>query len=81
VRGDLIRILNKLLRRRNKFDYIMIETTGLANPAPVIQVMKQRQQAPARLQQCSCVFLLGGGGSWQRQAGLRRGAQAELGVA
>ncbi|GBF94764.1 hypothetical protein Rsub_07647 [Raphidocelis subcapitata] len=37
VRGDLIRILNKLLKRRNKFDYIMIETTGLANPAPVIQ--------------------------------------------
>lgn len=37
VRGDLIRILGKLLRRRNKFDYIMIETTGLANPAPVIQ--------------------------------------------
>ncbi|KIZ07164.1 Putative metal chaperone yciC [Monoraphidium neglectum] len=39
VRGDLIRILNKLLRRRNKFDYIMIETTGLANPAPVIQTV------------------------------------------
>jgi G3E family GTPase len=38
VRGDLIRILNKLLKRRNKFDAIMIETTGLANPAPVIQV-------------------------------------------
>lgn len=38
VRGDLIRILNKLLKRKNKFDAIMIETTGLANPAPVIQV-------------------------------------------
>ena len=37
VRGDLIRILNKLLKRRSKFDAIMIETTGLANPAPVIQ--------------------------------------------
>jgi G3E family GTPase len=37
VRGDLIRILNKLLTRRKKFDAIMIETTGLANPAPVIQ--------------------------------------------
>eukprot|EP00878_Enallax_costatus_P000297 GHUV01000370.1.p1 GENE.GHUV01000370.1~~GHUV01000370.1.p1 ORF type:complete len:381 (+),score=104.97 GHUV01000370.1:147-1289(+) len=37
VRGDLIRILNKLLKRKNKFDAIMIETTGLANPAPVIQ--------------------------------------------
>jgi G3E family GTPase len=38
VRGDLIRILNKLLKRKSKFDAIMIETTGLANPAPVIQV-------------------------------------------
>ncbi|KAG1668150.1 hypothetical protein FOA52_005142 [Chlamydomonas sp. UWO 241] len=37
VRGDLIRILNKLLKRKDKFDAIMIETTGLANPAPVIQ--------------------------------------------
>jgi G3E family GTPase len=37
VRGDLIRILNKLLKRRGKLDAIMIETTGLANPAPVIQ--------------------------------------------
>ena len=37
MRGDLIRILNKLLKRRSRFDAIMIETTGLANPAPVIQ--------------------------------------------
>lgn len=37
VRGDLIRILNKLLKRKNKLDAILIETTGLANPAPVIQ--------------------------------------------
>ncbi|KXZ42979.1 hypothetical protein GPECTOR_108g174 [Gonium pectorale] len=37
VRGDLIRILNKLIKRKGKFDAIMIETTGLANPAPVIQ--------------------------------------------
>jgi hypothetical protein len=37
VRGDLIRILSKLLKRKNKLDAIMIETTGLANPAPVIQ--------------------------------------------
>jgi G3E family GTPase len=28
VRGDLIRILNKLAKRRNKFDHILIETTG-----------------------------------------------------
>ena len=37
VRGDLIRILGNLMKRRNKFDAIMIETTGLADPAPVAQ--------------------------------------------
>ncbi|GAB4816668.1 hypothetical protein N2152v2_003714 [Parachlorella kessleri] len=37
VRGDLIRILGKLMKRKNKFDAIMIETTGLADPAPVAQ--------------------------------------------
>ncbi|MGH6991367.1 MAG: CobW family GTP-binding protein, partial [Stellaceae bacterium] len=37
VRGDLIRILGGLMKRREKFDGIIIETTGLANPAPVAQ--------------------------------------------
>lgn len=37
VRGDLIRIISKLLERRDSFDHIVIETTGLADPAPVIQ--------------------------------------------
>ncbi len=37
VRGDLIRILGALMKRRNKFDYILIETTGMADPAPVAQ--------------------------------------------
>ena len=37
VRGDLIRIIGNLMRRRNKFDHLVIETTGLADPAPVIQ--------------------------------------------
>ncbi|MGH7103950.1 MAG: CobW family GTP-binding protein [Acetobacteraceae bacterium] len=37
VRGDLIRILSGLMKRREKFDGIIIETTGLANPAPVAQ--------------------------------------------
>ncbi|MFT8479123.1 CobW family GTP-binding protein [Gluconobacter oxydans] len=37
VRGDLIRILGSLLRRRNRFDGIIVETTGLADPAPVAQ--------------------------------------------
>jgi G3E family GTPase len=37
VRGDLIRILGNLMRRRDRFDHILIETTGLADPAPVAQ--------------------------------------------
>jgi G3E family GTPase len=37
VRGDLIRILGALLRRKDRFDAILIETTGLADPAPVAQ--------------------------------------------
>jgi len=37
VRGDLIRILAKLAQRRDKFDYVLIETTGMADPGPVAQ--------------------------------------------
>jgi G3E family GTPase len=37
VRGDLIRILGNLVTRRDKFDRIVLETTGLANPGPVAQ--------------------------------------------
>lgn len=37
VRGDLIRILGRLLQRRDRFDRILIETTGLADPGPVAQ--------------------------------------------
>jgi G3E family GTPase len=37
VRGDLIRILGSLMKRRDRFDYILIETTGMADPGPVAQ--------------------------------------------
>ena len=37
VRGDLIRILGNLVKRRDKFDRILLETTGLADPGPVAQ--------------------------------------------
>lgn len=51
VRGDLIRILGHLLKRRERFDYILIETTGLANPGPVAQtfVMDAELQEQLRL--------------------------------
>jgi G3E family GTPase len=37
VRGDLIRILGNLMKRRQKFDHVLIETTGMADPGPVAQ--------------------------------------------
>jgi G3E family GTPase len=37
VRGDLMRILDGLMRQKGKFDAIIVETTGLADPAPVAQ--------------------------------------------
>ncbi|HEU0010914.1 MAG TPA: GTP-binding protein [Verrucomicrobiae bacterium] len=36
VRGDLIKSLADLLRRQKRFDYVLIETTGLADPGPVV---------------------------------------------
>lgn len=37
VRGDLIRVVEGLMRRPGRFDAIVVETTGLADPAPVAQ--------------------------------------------
>jgi len=37
VRGDLVRIIEGLMKRKGKFDAIILETTGLADPAPVAQ--------------------------------------------
>ena len=51
VRGDLIRILEGLMRRKGKFDAIIVETTGLADPAPVAQTffVDQDVQEAAKL--------------------------------
>ncbi|NWG26656.1 MAG: GTP-binding protein [Pseudorhodoplanes sp.] len=51
VRGDLIRIIEGLMRRKGKFDAIIVETTGLADPAPVAQTffMDESVGAKARL--------------------------------
>lgn len=48
VRGDLIRILEGLMKRRGKFDAIIIETTGLADPAPVAQTFFVDDDVAAR---------------------------------
>ena len=51
VRGDLIRIMDGLMKRRGKFDAVIVETTGLADPAPVAQTffMDQDVSEAARL--------------------------------
>src|SRR5215211_3854332 len=43
VRGDLIRIMDGLMKRKGKFDAIIVETTGLADPAPVVQIFLVEQ--------------------------------------
>lgn len=37
VRGDLIRTVENLMKRKGSFDAIVVETTGVADPAPVAQ--------------------------------------------
>lgn len=49
VRGDLIRIIGNLMQRRDKFDHLVIETTGLADPAPVIQTFFVDEDIQAQL--------------------------------
>ncbi|MEW6123377.1 MAG: GTP-binding protein [Pseudomonadota bacterium] len=48
VRGDLIRIIDGLMRRKGAFDGIIVETTGLADPAPVAQTFFVDEEMGAR---------------------------------
>ena len=48
VRGDLIRIIEGLMKRKGRFDAILVETTGLADPAPVAQTFFVDQDVGAR---------------------------------
>jgi len=48
VRGDLIRILQRLMRRIDRFDAIIIETTGLADPVPVVQTFFMDEDVRAK---------------------------------
>mmetsp|Transcript_29161 Transcript_29161/g.75470 ORF Transcript_29161/g.75470 Transcript_29161/m.75470 type:complete len:401 (+) Transcript_29161:265-1467(+) len=49
VREDLIKALNSLHARRDEFDHIVIETTGLANPAPIISSFYMDQELPDKV--------------------------------
>jgi len=48
VRGDLIRIIEGLMKRKEKFDGILVETTGLADPGPVAQTFFTDDDVKAR---------------------------------
>ena len=48
VRGDLIRVIGEILRREEPLDGIILETTGLAEPAPVIQTFFMDAEINAR---------------------------------
>ncbi len=48
VRGDLIRILGSLAKRRDRFDHVLVETTGLADPGPVAQTFFADDEVVAR---------------------------------
>jgi G3E family GTPase len=45
VRGDLIKSLTDLFRRQKRFDYVLIETTGLADPSPILYTFKASELA------------------------------------
>ena len=48
VRGDLIRIIGGLVKRKGDLDGIIVETTGLADPAPVAQTFFVDEDVKAR---------------------------------
>jgi G3E family GTPase len=48
VRGDLIRVLSGLMKRKGKFDAIIVETTGLADPGPVAQTFFVDEEVRAK---------------------------------
>src|SRR3954466_4283571 len=65
VRGDLIRILGNLMKRRDRFDYILIETTGLADPGPVAQTFFIDHELKDRLDLDAIVTVVDAKHIWQ----------------
>ncbi len=58
VRGDLIRILARLMRRKHKFDHIIIETTGMADPGPVAQTFFMDEEMKDKLRLDAIITLV-----------------------
>ncbi|KAK8964452.1 hypothetical protein KSP40_PGU004966 [Platanthera guangdongensis] len=59
VRGDLVKMLLKLVKeKRDKFDHIVIETTGLAKPSPVIETFCSDELVASRVKLDGVVTLI-----------------------
>jgi G3E family GTPase len=58
VRGDLIRILGRLMRRKHRFDRIIVETTGMADPGPVAQTFFMDEEMKSKLRLDAIVTLV-----------------------
>ena len=58
VRGDLVRVVESLMRRPGRFDAIVVETTGLADPAPVAQTFFMDEEVRAKTKLDAVVALV-----------------------
>ena len=58
VRGDLIRVVEGLMRRPGRFDGIIVETTGLADPVPVAQTFFMDDEVRAKTELDAVVALV-----------------------
>ncbi len=65
VRGDLINILSNLMKQEEKIDRIVIETTGMANPAPVIQTFLMDEQTATSFEMDSVITMVDAKHIWQ----------------
>ncbi|HVR86960.1 MAG TPA: GTP-binding protein, partial [Planctomycetota bacterium] len=65
VRGDLIKTLNDLLRRPDRFDAILIETTGVADPSPVIQSFFVDEDLKSKVRLDAVITLVDARHIWQ----------------
>jgi G3E family GTPase len=66
VRGDLVRSLFQLLEQKSKFDTLMIETTGLADPAPVVQTFFIDERIRSEFQLNGVVTVVDSKHVWQQ---------------
>lgn len=66
VRGDLVRSLFQLLQQKSKFDTLMIETTGLADPAPVVQTFFIDERIRSEFQLNGVVTVVDSKHIWQQ---------------